>query len=371
MTLQIDTIDTLADFERVADTWRRLYAADTSANVFVNWAWLRDWFEVTPYDWKVLAAKPVGVPHYVAFCPIAVATLRSYGLGLQSLLYLGGKPLADYTGFVCDPAYADDAVRAFARHIKERITWDRFRALHLMDNRADVFFGEFDDPAFKVRVEDDVPAPYLELPDSFDQFLAEYMSSKSRATIRRRMRQCEKVAGFRSTRTDMNTFDEHIAIVLRMWQERWGKFAPGDEELYRSMYDHALRDGRLWMHLLWDGPTLMAGDIAILDAEKHYFGGQVIVFNPAYQQISPGSVIIGHAIRGAIEGGYRFFDFLLGGEAYKTDYFGAAMRYAKSLTVERIGFKHRVRKRLARWLVPPRPSPTRAQLGQERVPPSD
>ena len=40
-------------------------------------------------------------------------------------------------------------------------------------------------------------------------------------------------------------------------------------------------------------------------------------FDPAYSKLSPGTVMIAHAIRRAIEGGYTTFDFLRGDEAYK------------------------------------------------------
>ncbi len=58
-----------------------------------------------------------------------------------------------------------------------------------------------------------------------------------------------------------------------------------------------------------------------------YLGG----FDPVHEHVSPGAILIGHAIEEAIRGGAAEFHFLRGQEAYKYPW-GAADRWNQRIT---------------------------------------
>ena len=362
--MRIETINNLADFDRVAPRWQALFALDPEAHVFVCPRWLRDWYEVTPYRWQVLAARGRDDGDYLGFCPLAPTRLSRFGVGLHSVLYLGGKPLADYTGFVCHPEHTGVVVRAFGAHIRERMSWDRFRPLHVMHSGYRAFFDALADPHARCREDAGTPCPRIELPATWDTYVNEVLSSNARSNLRRGLRRIEGLRGFRATLAACDDSLEHIDALLRMWQQRWGALSSCDADRYRWMYRLAIEDGRLWLRMLWDGSTPVAGVAAFLEPVHRAFCYHVSGFNPDYQKYSPGRNVLSYCIRDAIENHYRVFDFLLGGEAYKREFFGATDRFAHSLTVDRRGLRHRVRRKLAHWLIPPPVAANRADPGQ-------
>ena len=76
----------------------------------------------------------------------------------------------------------------------------------------------------------------------------------------------------------------------------------------------------------------IGGYVGFLHADRacYYFGG----FDPAFSFESPGTVLIGHAMRRAAAEGAQKFDFLRGGEPYKYAW-GARDRQLLSVTLTR------------------------------------
>ena len=102
-SMTVTTIRGLAQFDSLKVDWDAVYQTDTQTAVCMSWDWLRGWLEVTPHEWFVLALRPDGNSPYVAFLPLATAS---------GYLFMGGTPLADYTGFVCRPEYEALALEA-------------------------------------------------------------------------------------------------------------------------------------------------------------------------------------------------------------------------------------------------------------------
>ena len=121
-------------FESLKEDWDAAYHADSHATVCMSWDWLRGWLEVTPNEWFVLALRPDEASSYVAFLPLATAS---------GYLFMAGSPLADYTGFVCQPEYDARALEAWAKHIKEKLQWQTFVWTNSMDGRAEAFLRHF------------------------------------------------------------------------------------------------------------------------------------------------------------------------------------------------------------------------------------
>src|ERR1700737_4293135 len=109
-TMHVERISTLEGLDAERSRWEALEALDPHVTMFTTWRWLRAYLPVTRYRWTVLALRDGD--DTVAYLPIA--RNRS---PIDREMFLGGNPLADYTGMVTRPDRAEAAVSAFADFI--------------------------------------------------------------------------------------------------------------------------------------------------------------------------------------------------------------------------------------------------------------
>jgi CelD/BcsL family acetyltransferase involved in cellulose biosynthesis len=122
-----------------------------------------------------------------------------------------------------------------------------------------------------------------------------------------------------------STFEEHFEALLRLHQSRWQQRAmPGmlAEDAVRSFHREAamslLQRGCLRPHSLRLDGKVIASFYGFSDSRttSYYLGG----FDPEVRALSPGLLIVGHAIEVAAREGCREFDFLRGQEPYKYEW---------------------------------------------------
>ncbi|MBL8057409.1 MAG: GNAT family N-acetyltransferase [Anaerolineales bacterium] len=325
----IEASGTLAEFERLRPEWEALYQADPQAHVFVSWPWLRGWLEAARPAWHVLAARPAAGAPASALLFLRARTARRGRWHVDRELYLGGKPHADYAGFLCRPGEEAAALPALARHLQQHLAWDRLHLDDVLDPRLAAFAGEFAGQAYH-RPEGRLACPYLDLPATWERYLEERLSAKARKHLRYYMRKVEALPGFRATQAEPATLEAHLDALLPFWQARWGRDPEGNRRLLR----HCFAQGCLWLGGLWQAETPVALLAAFVDEPKQTFAYYLSGFNPAFAELSPGRVMVGHSLRYAIEHGFRLFDFLRGDEDYKLTY-GTAERFVESWRVER------------------------------------
>jgi CelD/BcsL family acetyltransferase involved in cellulose biosynthesis len=121
--------------------------------------------------------------------------------------------------------------------------------------------------------------------------------------------------------------EELFESLLELHRARWtGRGGPGVlanpavERMHRLALPQLLGLGVLRMYALRLDARVVAVYYGLIDhasAEPrrayYYLGG----FEPGYERLSPGTLLVGHAIQEAIREGAREFDFLRGREAYK------------------------------------------------------
>ena len=350
--MHIDRIDNLAQFERIKASWDAAYAADPNAQVFVSWNWLRAWFEISPSDWFVLAAKDERADEYVGFLPLATRSIRVSKIEVMRELSMGGKPFGPITGFVADPKHEDAAIAAFGEYVQEHVRWESLRLEEVLDPRIEHFLRRFSTKGFEVDRGEPLSCPYLPLPDSWDEYLTKFLSKKGRYNLKRGIGQVEALEGFRITSPNAETIDDEIDTLMKLWEARWGKAPESTLDQYRHMYRTAFRQDGLWLKTLWEGDTPIASLAAYVDPVKRSMAYYTSGFDRRYEKLSPGKVVVGYAIRDAIENGFEAFDFLVGGHDYKLSFFGASERFASSPVVTR----HSLRRTVGHLLVRARDS---------------
>jgi len=342
----VDTISELGSLGEIEREWAVVHRADPIATVFTSAAWLRGRLSALTDPWCVLVARPgVGEPIVgllpLRFLPSSPAEQISWaadqvssiaGVGVPGL-GMAGSPLADYTGFVCSAGYEDMVLAAFADHVQSRMEWRYLEIHEALDPRLDAFLGHFPKERFRVEWHPPTPCPFLELNDSWEAYLGARPRPRMRREIRHDLQVMERLPGLRRTSVD-DDGELQISTLLELWQGRWGKLPEPQLAQYRSVFRSCLKSGCLWLDILWDRDTPITGLLAFLDRKRRSFCFYITGFDERYAALSPGTVIIAHAIREAIRNGYRVFDFLRGDEPYKFS-LGAELRQTENVTILR------------------------------------
>ena len=186
--MHINVIDTIKQLEDLREDWTTVYSADPHVTIHRSWPWIRAWAESTPYDWLVLALRHHTSSPYIAFFPLA----KEVTLKNEHKLYMGGHPLSAHTGFVCAPEYAVDAITTFSNFIQKQLKWDIFEMREVFDPRFDVFLSYFSSRKFSLRRISETSCPYIPLPQSWDQYLQDCLSTSARKELRKKIRLWER-----------------------------------------------------------------------------------------------------------------------------------------------------------------------------------
>jgi hypothetical protein len=190
----IDIIEDASSLAALKNDWQAVYEADPEAQCFLSWAWLSTWLERCDGQWFVLAAKPSAGSRHVAFFPLQLRTELDRNARFYNSIRMAGYYFAGYTGFICDPAFQNAAIPAFAERIKT-MNW---ATLHLDTVRASperlmLLTQPFSGAPFVTRRyarRDTGDAtnysiyPYVNLPETIEAYLDERLGPANRKNAR-------------------------------------------------------------------------------------------------------------------------------------------------------------------------------------------
>lgn len=263
--------------------------------------------------------------------PQAVA---AFDLREGTLAFLGGSEVTDYMGPV-GTAAADSAAKELMAALASLDGWDRadLRGLR-RDGRWLLALAEAaGDAGLSPHVSPDGVAPYLDLPGTFDGYLAG-LQGKQRHEIRRKDRRLREA--FPDARVVDSTPDtvaadlDRFVELHRSSSGEKGKFmVPGMELFFRRLADALLPDGTFRLSFLEAGGKAIAGAVGFRDGKRFR------LYNSAYEHgqgpVAPGMVLVAELIRAAIDEGCEGFDFLKGDLGYKYRFGPRPRRIARLL----------------------------------------
>ncbi|GAG29876.1 unnamed protein product, partial [marine sediment metagenome] len=128
--MQIDRIDDIQRFDQLRNNWDAVYSVDPNAHIFLSWAWIKGWLDAAPINWLILALRPDDRSPYVAFFPLIARQVQKFGINNLHVLHMGGYPVADYTGFVCNPEHEELSVEVIALYLRRELQFSKF---HMTD----------------------------------------------------------------------------------------------------------------------------------------------------------------------------------------------------------------------------------------------
>jgi CelD/BcsL family acetyltransferase involved in cellulose biosynthesis len=315
--VRVTLVDDLAALER---EWGILFNCDPTATPFASFEWLTAWCRhwaaggqpwiLAVYDGERLAG-------------LAGFLLRRRG-GLRHLSGLG-VGVGNYWDVIAAPDDRERVVAMVAAALCERSSeWDAF----FMDKLPE---GSGTDVALRnaglrLQRQARMSSPRIELPDSFDAYLAG-LSARRRRNVRLSLRPVDKGELTFHALSDPEQLRQAIermqALKSEWWQKREremnpehgsARFLAFTSEVAVSMVPRGL--AQVWEMRYRD--DVVAVTICLLDEASTY--GWLIGVDYRHEDLSLGNAMIAYGIRWSIETERRYFDFMLGDEAYKYGY---------------------------------------------------
>jgi len=194
--------------------------------------------------------------------------------------------------------------------------WDVLRIGNLLESNA--IAGHLSRllpvAGFKHRVRREEPSYYLDLPVSYDRFLAS-RSSKFRNYLRRKTRQLEAMGCLEVRRAGrdldlMQGYRDLLTVEERSWKHAHGTAItriPRQREFYRLLCTGAAQRGRLHLQILYLDGRPIAFDLGITAADRYSY--LKTSFDESLRLASPATVLRAHLVESLIKEGFRCLDF--------------------------------------------------------------
>lgn len=343
--MHVDVIKSRDMLLRVRSNWEAVYQADPEAQLYMSWTWIAGWFEKLGCQWIVLAAKAdANSPDYAGFFPLQLRTELSRNGTFHNELRTGGGYFAGYTGFICDPRFAQETILAFADQTR-RLNWARLHLENIFASpeRLKLFLDQFPASDFvteKIQRPDDGDGidhdiyVYVSLPSDWDAFLYERLDAKARRNARAALRQAED-GEYRITTPTAESIEDDIEALLKFWELQWAaklaaRYHPrlphGMMNNFRNMLRCCFADNALYLPILWQGENRIGIQASLIDWKNRSLISLLNGRDLNIKRPPPGFVLHLQCVRWGIENGFKVYDLQTGDFPYKYDFGGIERR---------------------------------------------
>jgi CelD/BcsL family acetyltransferase involved in cellulose biosynthesis len=250
--------------------------------------------------------------------------------------FIGGLELSDYLDFVVEVGkerHFFESIKNYFKKMSNRFELD----LHFIPESSQFLGGNnpfFDDQAISIEIIKEEVSPSIKLPYNWDEYL-KGLRQKDRHELLRKMRRAESGGSLNYYMTDRpEALERDIMTFCELHRKskeaKRGFMTPKMCNFFKELAMILFSEGKLFLNFLYINGRAVASIFAIR------YGRGISLYNsgfdPEFAHISPGIVLIGHAIKEAIEEGCIFFDFLRGGESYKYR-FGASDKWLYNVKI--------------------------------------
>ncbi len=340
--MQRRVITTPQEWQAIEHQWYELLEQIPNHTIFMTWHWQYYWWHhyATRFQNPALRiAAYYDGNRLVAILPYFLYTERVGPVTLRRAGYLGSQiESSDYLDVMVAPDYRD----YFLQHLDSelRALFPEADVIELNNCLPESIFyqvygGRSNGTVFTetYRV-----CPYVTLPESFDAYLKQ-LSSNFRYNVRRRVKKLIQKEGVRfelwENLEETNQVVEDLFELHSKRAQQKGLDTKFKRDLRLAFHQDVVRAlvprGYIKIfHLITPQNNKIAGIYCFdYDNTLAYFQAG---FDPGWSNFSPGMVMLAKTIEYAIDQGYRIFDFMRGGEAYKKNW-GTVDRYIYLITL--------------------------------------
>jgi CelD/BcsL family acetyltransferase involved in cellulose biosynthesis len=311
------------EFGRLAADWDALLQASRSNCLFLTWEWLHAWWSRLAERRELFLLRVTSGDELTGLLPLAFAPAQLSRCSPRSLEFLGGGAVgSDYLDFIIRDGREAEAMSEAGNYLFQQkipLRLSQTRTLAAAARLADYWRHKL----APLREERSNVCPVIDLAGhDWDSYLAT-LGAEHRYNFRRKLKQLtrrfevrfELVRCEQERRAALTRLIE-LHNLRRSFLGGSSAFHTADalsfhEEVSRT----ALERGWLRLFMLWLDDRLAAALYGFLYNSVFYFYQSG--FDPRFGGFSVGLVMMGLAIRSAIEEGAREYDMLHGAERYK------------------------------------------------------
>jgi CelD/BcsL family acetyltransferase involved in cellulose biosynthesis len=324
--LAVERVSDIHEFERLKTEWNELLEASAVNCLFLTWEWLYTWWKHLRANRKlwILTVRREG--KLTGLAPLALrppSLMRSHPLPVVEFLGSGFAG-SDYLDFIIRRGCEPESLRALAGKLAPELLMIELGQLKRGVSLAERAIPVFAAKGWRASLSVSNVCPFISLEGhSWESYLGQ-LGSEHRYNVRRKLRRMEKEfdAQFEEIKTEGQlgpALEEVVRLHHLRWDVRGGSDAFHTSELlafHQEFAQIALGRGWLRLYLLRLDGAPVAGVYGFLYRRVFYFYQSG--FDPAYSKNSVGLAAIGLSIKSAIAEGALEYDFLHGGEEYKS-----------------------------------------------------
>lgn len=324
-----------SELEAIGDDWRELLSRSRMSGPMLAPPWLLTWWRVFGKSdgrkMRVLALYEQD--RLVGLAPLLSRThWYRPGLPFQRLELLGSgeaesdEICSEYIGIIAEEGREERVAEALSQALINNIAGD-FNEIVMpvmaSDNELPSLFAmKLEAQGLRVSLETTSLAPFISLPNGFDDYLASLPSSR-RYLVSRSIRDLERWAGQELTlrkARDLEEFAYAKSWLERLHGERWSHGGVFASSRFRAFHDEimpSLFQGNA-LDLLWieaRGEPIAALYNIVWQGKVYFYQSGRRLDLP--NKLRPGIAMHALAIQHSINEGYSEYDFLGGASQYK------------------------------------------------------
>ncbi len=323
---RVEVIDDLAGLDAIADEWAALGARASVDHPFLQYAWVRTWWECfgSGLTLHVLAVRSGS--QLVAVAPFVARERRLYGLRVRALELMVNDHTPRFDFLLSDRM--EESCAVVWRFLRDgHRSWDLLSLRQLPDDGVSVrgLVRLARRSGYRVGLRETERSPYVELDGDWPAY-TQRLGRTRQSKIRRAIARLEAHGPVRLEVVGCRTgLDEALADMLRIeaaaWKARNGTAMISCDDVrrfYVRLAERSAAEGRLRLVFLRVGERRVAAAYALEQGRRTFV--LKTGYDPAFARFSPSRVLFWLALEDACRRGVEQFDFLGAAEAWKLEW---------------------------------------------------
>lgn len=330
--INISVIRDSVAFHNLQEEWNALLEHSASNTIFLRWEWLYNWWKVYRGNNRLFLIIARDNNSLIGIAPLYVE--KAY---FNKISFLGSNIVcSDYLNFILLKGREQEVLKTILSYLnQEKEEWDILE-LTGIPSKSDNLEGiiSFFSQNRTIINEEYTTCPYIDLSSdwetiygSFTSFLKSNISRKNKKFINLPYPSFEKIGQGRE-------IGEYFDIFLNLNKLRLKDKdleTPFSDSMFQTFHRNILNEfhkkGMAELCFLKTNEDYLAG--LYLFSYDHCYYYYQSGFNPEWQKLSPGTLLLYHLIKDAHENKWKKFDFLQGGEEYKINWTNSQENNAK------------------------------------------
>jgi CelD/BcsL family acetyltransferase involved in cellulose biosynthesis len=326
--MNVAVVTSREDLAPIRERWDELAWLDSRDGFFRTSAWYLAWMQHIRPDAApfVVVVRDDG-GRIVGLAPLCRGTYRDLIFRLKAVFWAGREVVSgDFLDFLADAEARSEVIPAMLRFLEQnRSCWNLLVLGELLDGGHS--YAALERMATQcdlgLRRQEERTCPYIALPTTFDQYLAN-LGSSTRYHIRRRMRDIERKGASVEAYDQPEEVASLLDTLIHLHLGRWGKEnlpgtmgRPGFAAFLRDILANSPPPARCRLYVLRYEGSAAAALLTFYWKQSALYYQAGWDPNSGIASLSPGVVLMAHSLRDSIQNGLQFYEFLRGDEAYK------------------------------------------------------